>query len=79
MRLLLITPKVDPNDDLFGHVHTWVCALARRVDRLDVIALWAGRPPLPPNVRFASLGKGRTYGKLRWLVRLQRLVARLCL
>ena len=79
MRLLVITPKVDPNDDLFGHVHTWMTALASRVERLDVIALWADRPPLPPNARFASLGKGQTEDKLVWLARLQQLVGRLCL
>ena len=79
----MLTPKVDPNDDLFGHVHTWVTHLARRVERLDVLALWAGRPPLPENVRFASLGKGdgagATRDKLLCLGRLQRLVGRLCL
>ena len=78
MKLLLITPKVDPNDDLFGHVHTWIAHLARRVERLDVIALWANRPPLPANVRFATLGKELTTDKLLWLARLQRLVGRLC-
>ena len=79
MRLLLITPKVDPNDDLFGHVHTWMAALARRVERLYVVALWESDPPLPANVRFATLGKERDADKLRWLARLQRLVGRLCL
>ncbi len=79
MRLLLITPKVDPRDDLFGHVHTWIEHLACRVDRLDVVTLWAGRPTLPGNVRFASLGKQATRDKLLWLARLQRLVGRLCL
>ncbi len=79
MRLLLITPKVDPNDDLFGHVHAWVGALARRVESLYVVALWDGDPPLPTNVRFASLGKGKTADKALWLARLQRLVGRLCL
>ncbi|MBA2448931.1 MAG: glycosyltransferase family 4 protein [Chloroflexi bacterium] len=79
MRLLVITPKVDPNDDLFGHVHTWMTALAERVERLYVVALWAGDPALPPNARFFSLGKEETGDKLLWLARLQRVVGRLCL
>lgn len=79
MRLLLITPKVDPSDDLFGHVHGWITSLAPLVDRLYVVALWAGRPTLPSNVRFASLGKGDREDKLLWLARLQRIVGRLCL
>jgi glycosyltransferase involved in cell wall biosynthesis len=84
VRLLLITPKVDPEDDLFGHVHSWVMALARRVERLDVVALWGGEPPLPANVRFTALGKDRRgpggmAERVVWLARLERLVARLCL
>lgn len=86
MRLLLITPKVDPTDDLFGHVNSWACALAQRVDRLDVVALWPGRPQLPANTRFMTLGKASDEGgagtwrdRAGWLVRLQRIVARLCL
>jgi glycosyltransferase involved in cell wall biosynthesis len=86
VRLLLITPKVDPTDDLFGHVNSWAGALAQRVDRLDVVALWPGRPQLPANTRFATLGKASDEGgagslreRAGWLVRLQRIVARLCL
>lgn len=86
MRLLLITPKVDPDDDLFGHVNGWAAALARRVERVYVVALWPGRPKLPANTRFATLGKAADEGgagglgeRARWLVRLQRIVARLCL
>jgi glycosyltransferase involved in cell wall biosynthesis len=83
---LLITPKVDPDDDLFGHVNSWASALARRVERLYVVALWPGCPRLPANTRFATLGKAADEGgaggivdRARWLGRLQRIVARLCL
>jgi glycosyltransferase involved in cell wall biosynthesis len=86
MRILMITPKVDPGDDLFGHVNSWAAALATRVERLYVVALWGGRPMLPANARFATLGKDPAVGgtgslssRLGWLVRLQRIVARLCL
>jgi glycosyltransferase involved in cell wall biosynthesis len=86
MRLLLITPKVDPNDDLFGHVNGWASALAQRVERLYVVALWPGQPRLPANARFATLGKpsseggaGSNVSRVAWLTRLQQIVARLCL
>jgi glycosyltransferase involved in cell wall biosynthesis len=82
----MITPKVDPADDLFGHVNGWATALADRVERLYVVALWPGRPALPANARFATLGKepgeggaGAVASRLGWLARLQRIVARLCL
>jgi glycosyltransferase involved in cell wall biosynthesis len=86
MRLLLITPKLDPEDDQFGHVNGWACALAQRVEQLYVVALWPGRPCLPANARFATLGKaaaeseaGSLVDRIGWLGRLQRIVARLCL
>ena len=86
MRLLLITPKVDPNDDLFGHVNGWASALAKRVERLYVVALWPGHPSLPSNARFATLGKspseggaGSNVSRVAWLARLQQIVVRLCL
>jgi glycosyltransferase involved in cell wall biosynthesis len=82
----MITPKLDPSDDLFGHVNSWATALAQRVERLYVVALWPGRPGLPPNARFATLGKAAEQGgtgsaasRAAWMVRLQRIVARLCL
>jgi glycosyltransferase involved in cell wall biosynthesis len=84
VRLLLITPKVDPTDNLFGHVNSWAAALAQRVERLYVVALWPGHPDLPANTRFATLGKaddhadaGSLASRAGWLVRLQRIVARL--
>lgn len=84
MRLLLITPKVDPTDNLFGHVNSWASALAQRVEQLYVVALWPGHPDLPANARFVTLGKadehagaGSIMDKAGWLVRLQRIVARL--
>lgn len=84
VRLLLITPKVDPTDNLFGHVNSWAVALAKRVERLYVVALWPGHPDLPANARFATLGKadanvgaGSLMDKAGWLLRLQRIVARL--
>jgi glycosyltransferase involved in cell wall biosynthesis len=86
VRLLLITPKLDPTDDLFGHVNGWACALANRVERLYVVALWPGRPRLPANARFATLGKSANQAdaasvrsRLGWLARLQKIVGRLCL
>jgi glycosyltransferase involved in cell wall biosynthesis len=86
VRLLLIAPKLDPDDDLFGHVNGWATALAGRVERLYVVALWPGRPALPANARFATLGKdadqggaGSLVSRAGWLARLQRIVARLCL
>jgi glycosyltransferase involved in cell wall biosynthesis len=86
MRVLAITPKIDPNDDLLGFVHTWMSRLAERVERLYVLQLWApsDRPgarsaALPPNARLYSMGKDGGANKAVQLARFARVVGTLCL
>jgi glycosyltransferase involved in cell wall biosynthesis len=81
MRLLAITPKVDPNDDLLGFVHSWMARLAERVEQLYVLQLWSGPSELPGNVTVFSMGKGVGVGvgKTGQLVRFARVVGSLCL
>jgi glycosyltransferase involved in cell wall biosynthesis len=77
--LLVITPKVDPNDDLLGFIHTWMERLARRVDRLYILQLWAGSSRLPSNVTVFSMGKDARATKPAQLARFGRVVGGLCL
>jgi glycosyltransferase involved in cell wall biosynthesis len=79
MRVLAITPKVDPNDDLFGFAHTWMSRLAARVERLDVLQLWDAPSALPANARVHTMGKAGGAGKAEQLARFSRVVGRLCL
>ncbi|MGI5837997.1 MAG: glycosyltransferase family 4 protein [Chloroflexota bacterium] len=67
MRILFITQVVDRSDDNLGAVHGWIDALARKVDRVHVIALRTGIVELPPNVSVYSLGKDLGNGKARQL------------
>lgn len=60
MKLLLITQKVDKNDDLLGFVHGWIGELAKKYEKLTVICLFCGAYDLPQNVRVLSLGKEKT-------------------
>lgn len=57
IQLLLITQKLDINDDLLGFMHDWVGEFARRSGQLTAIALGVGEYHLPENVRVLSLGK----------------------
>lgn len=57
MKLLIITQKIDINDDLLGFMHRWVVEFAKRCDAITVIALGVGQYDLPANVRVISLGK----------------------
>lgn len=79
MRVLVITPKVDPNDDLLGFVHTWMSRLALRVERLHVLQLWAAPSALPPNATVYTMGKDGGAGKGRQLARFVQVVGTLCL
>ncbi len=63
MRLLVITQKIDEEDDVLGFFISWVGALARRVEGVDVICLAKGKHSLPSNVRVFSLGKERGWPK----------------
>ncbi len=79
MKVLMITQKVDLDDDLLGFTHTWVRALAERVTHLHVLALSVERHDLPENVTLYSMGKERGAGWLRRFSNFTRVVAPLVL
>lgn len=79
MRVLMITQKVDLEDDILGFTHTWVNKLAERVERLYVLALAVGRHSLRDNVKLLSTGKERGNSRLERLVNFNRVVAKLIL
>lgn len=57
MKLLIVTQKIDINDDILGFMHGWVAEFARHCEKITVIALGAGEHRLPGNVKVLSLGK----------------------
>ena len=63
-RLLIITQKVDENDDLLGFFISWIREFAKHYQHVTVIALGVGNALLPDNVIVYSLGKER--GTPRW-------------
>jgi len=65
MKLLIITQKVDIEDDNLGFFHRWLEKFAEKVEKLYVICLWEGKHSLPENVKVYSLGKEKGYSKLR--------------
>jgi glycosyltransferase involved in cell wall biosynthesis len=77
--VLMITQKVDLDDDLLGFTHTWVNKLAERVGKLYVLALAVGRHSLRDNVELFSMGKERGNSRLERLVNFNRVVGRLVL
>ena len=79
MNVLMITQKVDLDDDVLGFTHTWVNKLAGRVTHLYVLALAVGRHELRDNVTLYSMGKERGAGRLRRFVNFSQVVAPLML
>lgn len=57
MKILILTQKIDKNDDILGFFHGWVAEFAQHCEKVTVIALGAGEYVLPQNVKVFSLGK----------------------
>lgn len=72
MKLLIITQKVDIDDDNLGFFHRWLENFAANLEEVHVICLGMGKHRLPANVKIYSLGKERGYSKLRQFFRLQK-------
>lgn len=74
--LVVITQKVDINDDLLGFFASWLCEFAKHFDNVFVIALGVGTYDLPANVHVYSLGKERNSSRLLRVLRLYTLLFR---
>jgi len=67
MKLLILTQKVDREDDVLGFFHGWLLELAKKFDQIIVICLSEGRHDLPSNVLILSLGKETGKSRLKYL------------
>jgi len=68
MKLLILTQKVDINDDVLGFMHGWIKEFARRCDKVTVICLAKGPFNLPANVKVLSLGKESGASRTKYLI-----------
>ena len=67
MKLLIITQKVDINDDVLGFFHSWIEEFARNCEFVTVICLQKGEYDLPDNANVLSLGKENGVQKLKYI------------
>jgi glycosyltransferase involved in cell wall biosynthesis len=67
MKLLIVTQKVDKNDDLLGFFHGWIEEFSHQVERITVICLYKGTSDLPSNVTVLSLGKESGRSRIKYL------------
>jgi len=75
-RLLIITQKVDQNDDLLGFMHGWITEFAVHFKKITVICLQRGEYSLPSNVDVLSLGKENGAYKIEYLLNFYRFIFR---
>lgn len=67
MKLLIITQKVDKDDQLLGFFIDWLDLLAKKFEKITILCLERGEFILPGNVQVLSLGKDRGTSKLKQL------------
>lgn len=76
MRLLIITQKVDQNDDVLGFFVGWIKEFSKKFEKVTVICLKEGKYDLPSNVKVLSLGKEKGLPKWRWLLNFYKYIWR---
>lgn len=73
MKLLFLTQVIDEGDAILGFVPRWIEGLARRAERVRVVALEAGRTEgLPDNADVRVVGRR---GRVRRWLRYRRILA----
>ncbi|MDP3725656.1 MAG: glycosyltransferase family 4 protein [bacterium] len=79
MRLLILTQKVDKNDDVLGFFHSWIVEFSKRCEVVTVICLEKGEYNLSHNVSILSLGKEKLkiFKRPIYIVRFIRYIARI--
>ena len=68
-KLLIITQKVDENDQLLGFSIGWFRRFADKFDSIHILCLERGKFDLPQNVKVISLGKDKGDSKLVQLLK----------
>lgn len=69
MKLLIITQKVDKDDDVLGFFHGWLREFSKHFEKITVICLYQGRTELPSNVQVLSLGKEHGVSRIKYVSR----------
>ena len=68
MRLLIITQKVDINDDILGFFHSWLFEFSKKCEAIIALCLERGQYDLPTSVKVLSLGKEGGKSRVKYLI-----------
>ncbi len=72
MKLLIISQKVDVNDDNLSFFHRILEKFSEKLEKVYAVCLAQGKYQLPGNAKVFSLGKEKGFSKLRQIMRLQK-------
>ena len=70
--ILVLTQKVDINDDVLSFFHRWLVEFSKHADKITVICLYEGQHSLPSNVSVISLGKESGLSRGSYLINFYR-------
>jgi glycosyltransferase involved in cell wall biosynthesis len=76
LNILILTQKVDKNDDVLGFFHAWIGEFAKHCEKVTVVCLGKGEHDLPENVKVLSLGKEEGAGRAEYIARFYRYLLR---
>src|SRR3989344_9148845 len=69
MRLLVLTQKIDPGDDILGFFYGWLLKFAENFKSVTAVCLEAAKTfNLPGNARVLSLGKENGRSRLKYVL-----------
>jgi len=74
MKVLIVTQKIDADDDLLGFFYGWVEKIAKKFQKVNVICLQGARHYLPENVQVWSLGKETGKSKIKYIYNFYRYI-----
>ena len=74
MKILLITEKIDKDDEMFGYFHGRIIDFIPYCEKLTIICLEEHAHNLPSNVPVLSLGKEKKFSRLKYTLNFYRYI-----
>ncbi|MCR4334671.1 MAG: glycosyltransferase family 4 protein [Patescibacteria group bacterium] len=74
MKILIMTQKVDMNDDVLGFFHGWLKEFSKYFSKITVICLGKGEYDLPQNIKVFSLGKEEKVSRSRYVINFLKII-----
>lgn len=79
LKVLIVTQKVNQNDDVLGFFCGWLSKLAKKITKIYVLALEIKDMDLAKNIKLYSLGKENGSNRLRRFLKFNQVLIDLCL